>query len=217
MAEALEGVERLSEADRATLCRLRHQASSLALLAQDVLAAGRLETGHFRLRCQMIDLGALVATVADLLPDAERVRVEVPPAPVVALVDSDRIMQAVGNLLRNALQYSPRAAPVRIVVEDSGEEACIAVHDAGPGLSAPQIAQLFQKYERLDSADDASGTGLGLYLTRLLVESHGGRVEAASGGPGRGATLRIVLPRAGRDNAPRAAGDPRDTASPVRS
>jgi two-component system, sensor histidine kinase len=198
MADALAEAPALGEPELAALDSLRRQAHGLGRLADDLLAIARLETGLFRLQRTTVELGALVAALAEHALEPARVQVELPPEPVLVDVDPERLGQALDNLLRNALKYSAADLPVVVAVCPTPTEARIEVRDQGIGLTAEEVARLFQKYQRLGSGrpSAASGVGLGLYLARLLVESHGGRIGATSAGPGHGATFTITLPRA---------------------
>ncbi len=198
MADALADAPALGEPELVALDSLRRQAHDLGRLADDLLAIARLETGLFRLQRTIVDLGALVAALAEHALEPARVQVELPPEPVLVDVDPERLGQALDNVLRNALKYSAADLPVVVAVCPTPTEARIEVRDQGIGLTADEVARLFQKYQRLGSGrpSAASGVGLGLYLARLLVESHGGRIGASSPGPGHGATFTITLPRA---------------------
>ena len=177
--------------------RLHQQARDLGRLAEDILAVAHLESGEFWLLPGAVDVRALVAVLAEQAAEPSRVQVEAPPGPVFVEADAERLRQALGNLLSNASKYSPHEASIRITIAATEDEAKVSVIDQGVGFAAEQIPQLFRKYSRLHDERTAGveGVGLGLYLTRLLVEAHGGTIQAASPGPGRGATFTIILPR----------------------
>ena len=209
MAAALSEAPKLDEPDRRALQHLQHHASSLSTLANDLLAVARLETGLFRLHPVVVDLGALVTAVAGETPEPTRVQVELPAAPLQIEADPERLGQAICNLLHNALKYSPPASPITVTVRGTITEAHVAVRDRGVGLAPAEISQLFQKYGRVRNSrtEGIPSVGLVLYLTRLLAESHGGRVTAESPGPDQGTTFTLTVPRdARRRDASGAAG-----------
>ncbi|HVI95961.1 MAG TPA: ATP-binding protein, partial [Anaeromyxobacter sp.] len=127
--------------------------------------------------------------------DADRVRLEIAPDVPHLLADPHRLERIVVNLLSNALKYSPGQAEV--VVEVSGVEGgvAIAVLDRGVGIAPEDLPHVFDRFFRARGARRPEGLGLGLYITRLLVEAHHGRVEVTSQ-LGQGSTFRVVLPAA---------------------
>jgi signal transduction histidine kinase len=165
-------------------------------MAEEVLQVARMETGMLKPRLSRVDLGLLVGALLRQAPQAERLRLEAEPD-VLVEVDPELVGRAVDNLVRNALKYSPGRSEVWLSVRSEGDSAVLEVRDEGMGLREEDIAQLFKKYGRLvpQKAGTMEGIGLGLYLTRLLVEAHGGTISAASPGLGKGATFTIRLPR----------------------
>jgi signal transduction histidine kinase len=117
----------------------------------------------------------------------------IPPASA----DADRIAQIVENLLSNAVKYGAQGTPIRIEEACGEGELSVAVTNEGKGISPEQIPQLFQRFQRTESAKGAriKGTGLGLYITRELVEAHGGHISVESQ-PGATTTFRFTLPLA---------------------
>ncbi|QNA89035.1 ATP-binding protein [Massilia sp. Dwa41.01b] len=109
-----------------------------------------------------------------------------------------RLAQAIGNIPANAVKYTPPAGTIRVRVAREDGHALVHVDDDGPGMSAGTLAQLFALFVRgSERAADAPGRlGVGMWITRQLVEAHGGSVRAAMGGPGRGSAFTIVLPLA---------------------
>jgi histidine kinase len=128
-----------------------------------------------------------------------RVRLEADVSDAGAVLgDRDRVIQVLGNYLSNAIRYAPEGSTV--VVRSRVREAIVelSVIDAGPGLSADQRAQVFERFYRLDPARSRGegGAGIGLAIVRALAESMGGRAWAESAGPGRGSTFSVALPAA---------------------
>ncbi len=196
MAEALATIDGLGPAESRALDGMRQQARNLAALAEDVLSIAQLESGQFTLRITTFDLCTLVGGICDQSPEFSRILVELPPDQVFIEGDPERIGQALGNVIGNALKYSEPDQEINVRLSAAGGSATIEVQDQGVGIEADQLAGLFRKYSRLRNrrSDAVKGAGLGLYLTRLLVEAHGGTIAASSPGKDRGATFTITVP-----------------------
>ena len=174
---------------------LDRQARELRRMAEDVLDVNLLEARRFRLEIEDVDLTELVTDVAR---EAGRGQVQlvVQAEPVIVEADSDRLRVMVGHLISNAVAYSPPGAPIHVTVSGGASEAKVVVKDQGVGFGRSDATVLFQKYGQAGTAKAAGtqGVGLGLYVTRLLAEAHGGRVSADSTGAGMGATFQLALP-----------------------
>jgi signal transduction histidine kinase len=109
--------------------------------------------------------------------------------------DAPRIAQVVGNLVENALKYSPEHAPVTVGLSTGGGAARVAVTDEGPGIAPADREAVFAPFFRLPSASrETTGLGLGLHICRLIIAHHGGRIGVDST-PGEGSTFWFTLPR----------------------
>jgi len=174
---------------------LDRQARELRRMAEDVLDADQLEASRFRLSLDTVDLGDLVTDVARDVGRGQ-LQLVLQSEPIVVEADPDRIRVMVEHVLRNAVQYSPAGASILVTVSGDASEARVVAKDQGIGLAAGDLTVLFQKYgqSRNVKAQGLQGVGLGLYVTRLLAEAHGGTVTADSTGPGLGATFQISLP-----------------------
>jgi signal transduction histidine kinase len=135
------------------------------------------------------DIAKRAASIEELL----RVRVECPNELPMVDVDQERITRAITNLITNALKYSPTEMPVYVRLHERDGEAIISVIDEGVGIDAEEIPNLFQRFFRAKTGKKIEGLGLGLYITRLIIEAHGGRIWVESQ-VGKGSTFNIALP-----------------------
>jgi signal transduction histidine kinase len=176
------------------------QAYRLNRLVDDLQTATRLSTGHFTLRREPCDLAESVGELIDNFEASVHERrfvFERPEGPVVAEVDQDRIIQAVRNLIDNAVKYSAAGGDVIVRLWQSDTQVSISVMDHGAGIPEEEMPRIFEAFTRLNKESDISGSGLGLYITRGIVTAHGGQltVTSASGNERmRGAIFTIDLP-----------------------
>jgi signal transduction histidine kinase len=115
----------------------------------------------------------------------------VPPAPVIGVFDPNRMLQVLSNVLQNAIKFTPAGGAVRVDARPAGRECVIAITDTGIGISDAELPKIFERFRQLD--DDRAGLGLGLYISKWIVDAHGGRIWADSR-PGGGSTFYIALP-----------------------
>lgn len=187
-----QGMER----EAAMAEKVLRSATRLAGMVSDLLESIRFEAGQIRLALEPTDLGRLAGEVTERLVTPEeraRLRVVVPAGLPYILCDAARIERALVNLITNALKYSAAGTPVEIRLDRRGERVLVAVQDAGPGIAADDLPRLFQRFYRGKAGDRVEGTGLGLYIVRLIAEAHGGHVWAEST-PGHGSTFFLSLP-----------------------
>lgn len=183
------------------------ETDELALLADDTLLITRIETGAFEFRWDEIDLGPFILELIPLGLSDHSVLLDIPPHFPRIVADRDRLKQVLTNLVSNAVKYSPGGGSITIRCRERGPlHVSIEVSDHGLGIPQDQIGRLFQKFQRVRSEDHLriSGTGLGLYICRLIVEGHGGQLWVESE-LGTGSTFGLVLPldaRARRDKSP---------------
>jgi len=178
------------------------QAQRLARLVEDLLTVSRIEDGALRLDVRPANLGEMVAEAVQASATADVVRVELNGIAEVHC-DRDRMVRVVTNLLDNARKYSPPDGHIFVTVTEDDRFVSFGVRDQGPGVPKDRREEVFERFRRLAEGSDRPGSGLGLYITRCLVEAHGGsiRVEEASGG---GAQFLFTLPKAQTGDAPRA-------------
>lgn len=177
----------------------------LVRLVNDVLDLSRVQRGELCLRLQDVALDEVVdQAVHAVAGTAKRdgVAVTANHADVSVRGDADRLIQVVTNLLANAVSLSPPGESVDVRCENGGSHARIHVIDRGPGLAKEQLVRIFEPFVQVNPAGLRQGAGLGLAITRAIVEAHDGTVSARSA-PGAGATFTVSLPVGGPpDNRP---------------
>lgn len=176
------------------------QAYRLNRLVDDLQTATRLSTGHFTLKRQACDVAAAVSEVMDGFRTTvhdRRFSLERPDEPILAEVDADRLAQAVRNLVDNAVKYSASGGAVEVSVWRDDESAYIRVQDYGAGIPEAEMQRIFEAFTRLEKETEVAGSGLGLFITRGIVEAHGGQLTVRNGSGSeraRGAIFTIGLP-----------------------
>jgi signal transduction histidine kinase len=182
---------------RSLLSRIGKQVASLERMIGDVADLSSAETGRLELRLQETDLAHVVREALDALDTDAVVRVRFTASGSTPVrVDPMRLGQVVHNLTSNALKYSPPDRPVEVRVSAVGDVATLEVRDEGPGISHDDLQRVFEPFRRvgLERAKIA-GSGLGLFVSRQIVEAHHGRIEVDST-LGRGSIFRVLLPLA---------------------
>ncbi len=168
----------------------------LALLANDTLLITQIETGQLSFNFREVDVGPFLLEAVPLGLSEHSVLVDVPQGFPKIWADPDRLRQVLTNLLSNAVRYSPSGESIVVRVRERGtQHIVIEVVDHGLGIPPDQIGKLFQKFARVRTEDHLkiSGTGLGLYICRLIVEGHGGQIWVESE-VGKGSTFGMSLP-----------------------
>jgi len=211
LAPIVAGIDLLRQAkdkpevvDQVTATMAR-QAKQLVRLVDDLLELSRVSGGRLRLRKSRVPLcDVLSDAVASVQPLVERQRhvlqVNLPEEPLELEADSARLTQVFTNLLNNAARYTPDGGRITLEAAREGQEAVVTVSDNGIGIPAPAIARIFEMFYQGDEGRPPRGGGLGVGLTlaRSLVEMHGGRITATSGGRDRGSEFKVRLPVAER-------------------
>ncbi len=202
MAEALRdgGLEDPRLAAR-FLGQMLQEVDRMSRLVNDLLDLSALEAGVVRLRWEDLQAHELLEAVARRYgPAAARKGVTLLVQPERAQVrgDRDRLEQALGNLVDNAIKYTPSGGRVVLKTELRDGEVYLVVEDTGPGIPPEHLPRVFERFYRADPSRSRAegGTGLGLAITKHIAVAHGGRVEAANR-PTGGARLAVVLPAGG--------------------
>jgi signal transduction histidine kinase len=175
-------------------------------LVEDLLDVSRVIAGQFRLDVRPILLAPVVGAAIDSIRpalDAKRIRIEASLDPSAGPVSGDaaRLQQVVWNLLSNAVKFTPEGGRVEVSLTRAGPHVEVTVSDTGAGIAPEFLPFVFDRFRQADMSYTRAhgGLGLGLGIARHLIELHGGTVEAASGGEGRGSTFTVRLPVATGD------------------
>ncbi|HEX4354214.1 MAG TPA: HAMP domain-containing sensor histidine kinase [Polyangiales bacterium] len=196
--EATLAGERLEHADhdamRRGLHRIQRNTEYLARMVEDLLDLGAFDHGHLRMRQRATELRKLLEQVIErtsLAHDCGQLVLDA-PQPITTTIDPVRIERVVANLLQNALKYAPGRTTVVSLALVRGC-ARVSVDDEGPGIDPAEHATIFERYQRGRAAGATDGSGLGLYVSRCIVEAHGGHIGVAAE-RGQGSSFYFELP-----------------------
>jgi two-component system CheB/CheR fusion protein len=199
--EVLRRHGRLDEVTTRAVEAIRRNIRQQVRLVDDLLDFSRLVNRNLHLRHERFDLREPVRAGVEPFEEAaslKRVRlsVELPPAPLLMWGDGSRIQQVVGNLVSNALKFTPEGGVVHVRVAAEAPGVLVEVEDTGDGIAADDLGVIFDVFRQAARSRAKGGMGLGLALVKQLTEMHGGTVEAFSAGAGLGARFRLRLPLA---------------------
>jgi signal transduction histidine kinase len=197
----------MEEGDGVSLDKKRTFAGAIKLQAQhidqmisDLIDFDQIEQGRLTLElmpCNLNELALLALRPLKALADLRRqtIRLILSPAPIFIQAEPRRFYQIVQNLIGNAIKYSPEGGAIEIATQIESGDGLVSITDTGPGLTADEQAHVFQPYYRIESAhySHTTGKGLGLYIAKLLIDEHNGRIEVASQ-LGQGTTFTVRLP-----------------------
>jgi len=200
-----------SDQARRALVVINRQVRQLSRLVDDLLDLTRISRNKIQLQLELLDLNEIVRRTLDdhrSLFEGADVELEFEPAPKPLFVqaDSNRLAQVVGNLLQNAIKFTPGGGRATVTVSADGEEkAAVRVADTGAGMTPDLVSRLFQPFMQEESGlvRTKGGLGLGLALAKALVRQHGGDITAHSAGPGQGAEFMVTLPLVAGASLPR--------------
>lgn len=198
----MEGlIDGVLPAEPTTFQQVYREADRLQRLVHDLQELSRVEAGAYELNLRPTAPERLVDSVLARLGhqfEEKGVALEIDVQPELSPVraDEDRIGQVLLNLVGNALQYTPSGGRVCLSARGEGDRVRFSVEDTGVGIPPEHLLHLFERFYRVDKSRSRAGggSGIGLTIARHLVEAHGGEIEAASGGPGRGSTFTFTLP-----------------------
>lgn len=181
---------------------IEEEADRLGIYIENLLDATRLQTNSFSLKRTDIQIASVVQRVAERLQtqtNAHHIVTSVPPDLPVILADEIRINQLISNLVSNAIKYAPKGK-IEISAEIHGENIIVCVSDEGPGIDPNDAPFVFERFYRSpDATKQTKGAGLGLYLAKAIVESHGGRIWIDPE-KGKGACICFSLPISGNQS-----------------
>ena len=182
---------------------IRRQVDHLSRLIDDLLDVSRITRGKIQLSRQVIEIGAVLGKAIEMAsPLLEKrmqpLELDVPRAGLAVDADPTRLAQVFRNLLTNAAKYSEPRSPIGLSARADAERVIVEVRDQGVGIPADVLPQLFELFVQGERSIDRAqgGLGIGLTIARSLCELHGGAIEVASAGAGRGSTFTVTLPRA---------------------
>ena len=174
-------------------------------LLEALLDVSAAEAGALKLNLDTLDARSILDRAADLYREVAEVKkitltLRLPDAPIEIDADAIRLGQALGNLVDNALKYTPAGGAVSLSVEESEGRVVLTVDDSGPGVAEDEREAIFRRLYRSDASRSQRGLGLGLSLARAMIEAHGGAISVSRSSLG-GARFAVVLRRAHRPPA----------------
>ena len=186
---------------RPTLEMMERQVTQLTRMVGDLLDVSRASLGKETLQVAPVELAQVLAQAIEMAQPAlqskgQRLTQDFPQEPVQVQGDAARLLQVFSNLLDNAAKFTPDGGEIRVALGREAREAVTTVSDSGIGIEPAFLPRMFEAFTQADTRLERStaGLGLGLALARQIVEAHGGRISAASGGPGQGSRLTVRLP-----------------------
>jgi signal transduction histidine kinase len=200
MLTELIGAGSSKESVTAQVEHIRDATKRLTSMVDHLISDAMADAFDISIRREPVDIAALVSEVADAnqplaVNKQQTITVSAPPN-IVTMCDTDRMREAIDNLVSNAIKYSPIGGKITVVVTHEQDSTIIRIADEGAGLSPEDLGRLFGRFQRLSAKPTAgeSSTGLGLSIVKRIIDMHGGEVTADSAGPGQGSTFTVMLP-----------------------
>jgi PAS domain S-box-containing protein len=180
---------------------MNRQLNHLVRLVDDLMDVSRIHRNKLQVRLDRVDLTSVIRTAVEAtqpLIDSNQLQLtmSIPDEPVELDADHTRLAQVFSNLLNNAAKYTQPGGRIEVLVDRSASEVVIRVRDTGVGIPPEMLSRVFDMFTQIESTMERAqgGLGIGLMLVKRLVEMHGGAVEAASDGEGRGSEFTVRLP-----------------------
>ncbi len=195
-------LDQVYEVDERHIANMHTQTKHLIRLVEDLRLLAQAEAKKLPLNQIDFELNQMITETVDIFQfqaddQQAEITTELPSGPVIINADADRIRQVLHNLLANGLRFAGENGAVTVGVQQLPDEIVIEIRDNGAGIEPEHLPHLFDRFYRTDKSRSrhSGGAGLGLAITKALIESHGGGISAASDGVGTGATFRFWLPQ----------------------
>lgn len=176
---------------------IRQQSEKLEFLIQSLVKTSRLETGTFQLSPCESEIDCVIrSAIEQITPKADRKQIQIlyKPESCTAKFDSKWTQEALFNIIDNAVKYSPESTMITVTVKAFEMFACISVSDSGIGISEEELPRIFGRFYRGQNVREQNGVGIGLYLSRQIIEGQGGYIMAESM-PEQGSIFKMFLPK----------------------
>ncbi len=195
-AQIIQRLPNLPQRVQSSAEAIHNSAKRMNAMLQDLVDTDRVESGSLQLRCLPTDLRSFIHGLKERLNQSgqgEQISAELPEELPPVMADQICLDRVMTNLLTNAIKYSPPGSEVLVRAEAGEGDVRISVVDRGTGIAPRELPHIFDRFYRAQRTRKAEGLGLGLYITRMLVEAHGGRIWAESE-VGRGSSFSFTLP-----------------------
>jgi two-component system sensor histidine kinase CpxA len=196
--------QRAGDADREYISRACRKAEELAALVNELLSFSKASLAPDKVELKLVLLDEVVEKAINREADDSRTVVANVPAGLLVRGDTELLVRAVSNLVRNAIRYAGRSGPIEVAAHAQGEEVVLTVADSGPGIPEQHLDKIFDPFFRLDPSRDRNtgGAGLGLTIVKTCVESCGGQITCQNRAPrGLQVAIRLIAARPRQDQA----------------